>query len=138
MTATLLVVTTTLLFAQDGGEPAGEKVPAVTESEAIGIGRMMSLLDEKTRIDIVKTPLKSVCQLMASKRKIQIVFDQANMKEAGIADDVLVTFAIRDVPTRESLSKMLTPLGLTYRIRPDGFLITPLPERLPPPKPVDP
>ena len=109
-------------------KPAAEVVemPALTDAEASAVANVVRILDKEVAVDVVETPLEDVLQQVGKVRNIKITLDLEGLRKAGIAKNKLVTINEKQINLRGFLPKLLMPLGLTYRVRPDGLLITPL------------
>jgi hypothetical protein len=108
---------------------AEDDVPSVTEPQAIAIGRMIEVLNSETKVDVTAAPLGDLCRDLGKAHEIKVVIDEAALKKAKISLDSQITIDLRKISLRDSLFKILDPLGLTHKIRPDGLLITTLPEK---------
>ena len=127
------------LCAQEDDKPAEEKpeVPALTDKQAVAIATIVRELDKETKVDVIETPLEDVLGDLAKVHKIKIAIDPAGLRRAGVAKNKLVTINEKQISLRGFMPRMLKPLGLTYRVRPDGLLITslaPEPAKKPVPK----
>ncbi len=102
-------------------------------------------LDEPLALTFKNAPLQDVFSLITSadggpkSTGILIHVDRDGLKAAGVTLQTPVTIDSGKDALRTSLSKLLNPLGLTYRVR-DGLLevtayVTP-PPRVPSPEPV--
>jgi hypothetical protein len=127
------------LSAKEDDKPAEEKadVPALTDEQAAAIAGVVRELDKETKVDVIETPLEDVLRDISKVHKIKITIDPAGLRRAGVAKDKLVTINEKAISLRGFMPRMLKPLGLTYRVRPDGLLITsiaPEPAKKPVPK----
>jgi hypothetical protein len=115
--------------AQGDDAQKDDDVPAVTESQAIAIGKVIEELNRETQIDVVETPLDIVCLHIEQSHKIKVVIDEAALKKAGISLEITISAKLTAISVRECLFELFDPHGLTYKIRPDGVLITTLPKK---------
>ena len=127
------------LSAKEDDKPAEEKVevPALTDEQAAAVASVVRELDKETKVDVIETPLEDVLRDLGKNHKIKIAIDPAGLRRAGVAKDKLVTINEKGISLRAFMPRMLKPLGLTYRVRPDGLLITslaPEPAKKPVPK----
>ena len=67
--------------------------------------------------EFTEIPLREVLQYLGDQLKIQFYIDRKSMGVEGIAEDVPVTFNLRDVPGEMMLDLILRELGLAYTIR---------------------
>jgi hypothetical protein len=127
----LWLMTVGLAVAVAQGEDAAkdDDAPAVTESQAIAIGKMIETLNGETKIDVIETPLGDICRDIGKAHEIKVVIDEAALKKAEISLGTLVTLNVKEISLRDGMFKLLDPHGLTYKIRPDGLLITTLPKK---------
>jgi hypothetical protein len=125
--------------AKEDDKPSDEKaeVPALTDEQAVAVANIVRELDKETKVDIIETPLEDVLRDIGKNHKIKIALDPAGLRRAGVAKDKLVTINEKGISLRGFMPRMLKPLGLKYRVRPDGLLITsiaPEPAKKPVPK----
>lgn len=125
----LMTVGLAVAVARGDDAAQDEDVPAVTESQAIAIARVIETLNGETQIDVINTPLGIICRDIGKAHEIKVVIDEAALKKAEISLEVGVTTKLTKISLRDSLFKLLDPHGLTYKIRPDGLLITTLPKK---------
>jgi hypothetical protein len=132
MRFTILWLTTVGLgfaIAQGDDAPKDDDVPAVTEPQAIAIARVIETLNSETKVDATDTPLGDICRDLGKAHEIKVVIDEAALKKAEISLDSRITTDLKKISLRDCLFKLLDPFGLTYKVRPDGLLITTLPKK---------
>lgn len=127
------------LSAKEDDKPSDEKaeVPTLTDEQAAAVAGIVRELDKETKVDVIETPFEDVLRDLAKNHRIEIAIDPAGLRRAGVAKNKLVTINEKGISLRGFMPKMLKPLGLTYRVRPDGLLITsiaPEPAKKPAPK----
>ena len=67
--------------------------------------------------EFTEIPLREVLQYLGDQLKIQFYIDRKSMGVEGIAEDVPVSFNLKDVPGEMILDLVLRELGLAYTIR---------------------
>jgi len=85
-------------------------------------------LDSPVTFEFQGTPLRDVVQHLADFLRIQIKLDNKALSDVGVATDVPVTCAFRNVRTRTALGLMLRELDLTWTVF-DGVLLITTPEK---------
>lgn len=115
------------------GKKADALVPStgvrLTESQAMGIGRINSHLDLEGLIDVIETPFGDVLVDIGRKRTFTVAVDTDALKKAAVTLDQLVTLESRDAPLRKCLHDLLDPLKLDFVVFPEGLLITSAPKK---------
>lgn len=104
---------------------ADDDMPAVTEAQATAISKVVETLKGETRVDVLEVSVEDVCADIGETNKLKVVIDPAAAKKA----QTIITLSLKAMSIRDSLAKILEPHGLTYKIRPDGLLITLLPKK---------
>jgi len=103
----------------------GMAYAAMSQSEGVQTGRYIGkALASPTHIDFVRVPLSDGIEYLKDLHHIEIQFDVAALKVAGINENTQVTFKIKGVSLRSGLQLMLKQFGLTYTIQNEVLLIT--------------
>lgn len=102
-------------------------IPTLTDDEAKAIVRIVGELNKETKVDVIETPLDDLLRDISKDHEMNIAIDPAGFRRAGVAPDKLITINVKGTSLRAFLPMMLKPLGLTYRVRPDGLWITAIP-----------
>jgi hypothetical protein len=107
-------------------KPAEEAVerPALTDEQAVAVANVVRILDQETKVDVIRTPFQDVLRDLGTVHKITITIDPVGLRRAGVTRNMQVTLNEKGITLRGFMPKLLKPLGLTYRVRPDGLLIT--------------
>ena len=71
-----------------------------------------------------EVPLRNVAQDLESKLGVPLRFDAAALKEAGVDEDVSITFSVSNVSARSAICLLLRRLQLTAISRNEVLLIT--------------
>ena len=73
-------------------------------------------LREKITIEFTETPFADVCKAIQDRSGMQVLIDEPALNEEGISLDEPITMVANDVPLHVSLSWILRPLGLDWRV----------------------
>ena len=88
-------------------------------------------LDRKISFEFQDKPLREATQYLENKIRVDLILSPLDRKEGLLDPKSPVTCAVKDVPLREALHKLLEPIGVTYTIRDEVIVLTAL---RPPPK----
>jgi len=86
--------------------------------------KILSAIEDDTRLDFNETPLDQVMEFMGIIHDIPIQLDEPTLRAAGAGTDVPVTHDVKGITLHSALRLMLGQLGLTYAIRDDALVIT--------------
>lgn len=81
-------------------------------------------LNRPTTVEYAETPLRDVCDFLASQHEINIVLDVRTFDDQGIDIDLPVTARFKAAKLRTVLDKILTPHGAIFRYHKQVLLIT--------------
>ena len=81
-------------------------------------------LDAKVELDATDLPLRKVINLLAASADVNILCDNAGLKEAGVSESTPVTRMLKGVKLRSALKIVLEPLKLGYVFDRDVLKIT--------------
>ena len=82
-------------------------------------------LNEKATFEFHGTPLKDVVGNLRQQNHIELQFDVATLKDAGLDPSTMqVSFQAQGIPLRFALRRILSPFNLSYDIRNEVLLIT--------------
>lgn len=86
--------------------------------------RIIRALDEPISCDFVDMPLIDALEYFREIHAVQIVIDEMNLLEEGVAIDEPVNLMLHDVRLKSALRLMLKPLGLTFVVEDDVMKVT--------------
>jgi hypothetical protein len=92
--------------------------------------RIVAALDSPTVIDVTNCPLYDVTSYLSDYHNMYVRIDKPALEAARIRSDTSVTFnsnavwPSRQGPLAEGLDLLLDPLGLGWKIGPDGLVVT--------------
>jgi len=86
--------------------------------------KILSAVEDDTRVECVETPLDQVTEFLATIHDIPIRLDESALRAVGIGTDAPVTQNLRGITLHSALRILLGRLELTYVIRDDALVIT--------------
>ena len=86
--------------------------------------KIRDALRQPTQLEFVNTPLKNVIDYLKDQHHIEIQFDSAALKEAGVNDSTPVNKNLKGISLRSALRLILDELQLKYVIHNGVLLIT--------------
>jgi hypothetical protein len=97
-------------------QPAGEAPPP-------GTARIEKRLRSTVSLKFKDAPLQVVVKDLRDYLGVPVVFDLADLREAGVNLDVPVTVNVEGVPLKSALDVVLDQVHLTYRVEPKAVVI---------------
>jgi hypothetical protein len=92
--------------------------------DEIATPRTVSALDSPTEIDCVQAPIRDVIESLEIRHDVRIKLDAKALAEAGVNDDLPITYKVKGISLKAALTAMLQNYGLTHVIDHGVVLIT--------------
>ena len=100
--------------------------PPLTEEISKKRLEIQQKLQEPISFDFVETPLSDVIEFFNKSHQIEILMNESSLEDIGLSGDEAVTLNLSDVTLHAGLRQILYPLGLTYVLKEDALIITPV------------
>jgi hypothetical protein len=84
--------------------------------DEIAIARTLAALDNPTEIDCVQAPLRDIVESLEIRHDVRIKLDSKALAEAGLTDDLPITYKVKGISLKNALTGMLSNYGLTHVI----------------------
>ncbi|MCH8922101.1 MAG: hypothetical protein IIA67_02995, partial [Planctomycetes bacterium] len=121
----LLLDGATTLWPPHAAAPAAGDLPvSIRIGERASEARIQKVLGEKTKFELLETPLTDFVDFIRDKHKIEVQIDNRALEDAGIETDVPLTVNLKDISLRSALRLVLREAELTFVIRDEVVLIT--------------
>lgn len=91
---------------------------------ADGLKQLLAALDRKTSLNLREAPLGKTIESIAADHKVPILLDNKALDVVGIGGDQPISVEANDLPLKVALTRMLSPLELTWMIYENVLLIT--------------
>lgn len=88
--------------------------------------KIEAALNDPTQLEFIETPLQDVIDFLKDMHDIEIQIDNRALEDVGIGSDTPITMSLKGVSLRSALRLMLRQLDLTFVIRDEVLLITPI------------
>jgi hypothetical protein len=101
-----------------------EEPVSYSTSDSRGAARIRKLLEEKTSLEFIETPLTDVVEFIKAKHNLEIQIYTKSLAESSIDPLMPVTCSLKDVTLRSTLRFILRQAGLMYVIVEDVLVVT--------------
>ena len=84
--------------------------------DEIATAKSLAALEQPTQIDCVQAPLRDIVESLEIRHDVRIKLDSKALAEAGLADDLPITYKVKGISLKNALTGMLSNYGLTHVI----------------------
>ncbi|MCH8922103.1 MAG: hypothetical protein IIA67_03005 [Planctomycetes bacterium] len=104
--------------------PPRDLPTSIRLGEIAGDARICQVLDDKTKFELIETPLSDFMKFLADKHKIEIQIDIKALEDVGIGADIPLTGNLKGISLRSALRLTLRDVELTFVVRDEVLMIT--------------
>jgi len=126
-----VLLVTSIVHADDKKEGTGSKLPTVIRQEDDGWydssgatgSRVEKALGRPVTLDFRETPFQQVIEFLRDSTGLQIYLNPIAIDDLGIDVDQSISISLSEMPLRDVLDLLLSPLGLTYHAANNDLLL---------------
>lgn len=111
------------LVSATGSASAQEPLNVIARQRA-DEKRILAALEKRTSVELQELPLRDAADYLSKTVGVTVALDRRAMEDASIPPDVPVSIAMKDVPARTILNRLLADVPLTWIVRDGVLLIT--------------